>query len=137
MPPEERCEDAVDRQEDALKDEGDYAVFDGSWDRVDLHVLLGLAILALAIARTAWRITTPLPPWDARLSAVDRKVAHATEGDPDRHAVRHPALSGLWLVLSSDDSVLPLHIAGHCAFFGALAVHVGLVLRRGLLARLL
>ncbi len=31
MPPEERCEDAVDRQEDALKDEGDYAVFDGSW----------------------------------------------------------------------------------------------------------
>ena len=133
---EERCEEAIHRQEDALKDERDYAVLDGSWDLVDVHVLLGLAILALAIARTAWRITTPLPPWDARLSAVDRTVAHATEVTLIATQYVIP-LSGLWLVLSSDDSMLPLHIIGHAVFFGVLVLHVGLVVRRGLLARLL
>ena len=132
---EERCEEAVDRQEDALKDD-DYAVFDGGLDLIDLHVVLGLVILALAVARTVWRTTTPLPPWDDRLTPVDRKVAHATEVTLIATQYVVP-LSGIWLVLASDDSVLPLHIAGHVAFFAALAVHIGLVLRRGLLARML
>lgn len=133
---EERCEEAIDRQEDALKDDGDYAVFDGSWDLVDLHVLLGLVILGLAVARTVWRIAVPLPPWDERLGAVDRKVAHATEIALIATQYVIP-LSGLWLILSSDDSVLPLHIVGHAVFFGALVLHVGLVVRRGLVARML
>ncbi len=132
---EERCEEAVDRQEDALKDD-DYAVFDGDLGLIDLHVLLGLVILGLAVARTVWRTTTPLPPWDDRLNPVDRKVAHATEVTLIATQYVVP-LSGIWLVLASDDSVLPLHITGHLVFFAALAVHIGLVLRRGLLARML
>ena len=132
---EERCEGAVDRQEDRVKDE-DYTVFDGGFDAVDLHVVLGLTILALAVLRTVWRIGTPLPPWDERLTPLDRRVAHATEVTLIAAQYVIP-LTGLWLVLPSDDSVLPLHVVGHLAFFVALAVHVGLVLRRGLLARML
>ena len=132
---EERCEEAVDRQEDANK-EDDYAVFEGDFDLVDLHVVLGLLILALAIARTAWRIGTPLPPWDDRLTPLDRKLAHGTEVTLIATQYVIP-LSGLWLIASSDDSVLPLHIVGHAVFFAALVLHVGLVVRRGLLARML
>lgn len=133
---EERCEEGVERAEDELDDAGDYAVFDGPLDPVDLHVVLGLVILGLAVARTVWRMTTPLPPWDDRLTPVDRRVAHATEVTLIATQYVVP-LSGVWLVLASDDSVLPLHLAGHGVFFAALAVHVGLVLRRGLLARML
>ena len=132
---EDRCEDAVDRQEDAVED-SDYSVFDGGFDTVDLHVVLGLSILALAVARTAWRLGTPLPPWDDRLTPLDRRVANPTEITLITTQYVIP-LSGLWLILSNDDSVLPLHIAGHVLFFAALLVHVGLVLRRGLLARLI
>jgi len=132
---EDRCEDAVDRQEDAVKDE-DYTVFDGGFDPVDLHVVLGLAILALAVLRTLWRISTPLPPWSERLTRTDRRVAHAAEVTLITTQYVIP-LSGLWLVLSNDDAVLPLHVVGHVVFFVALAVHVGLVLRRGTLSRLL
>jgi cytochrome b561 len=132
---EERCEEAADRREDALKDD-EYAVFDGELDLIDLHVALGLLILGLAVARTLWRVATPLPPWDDRLTPVDRKVAHATEVTLLTTQYVVP-LSGLWLILADDDSALPLHIGGHIAFFVALAVHVGLVLRRGVLARML
>lgn len=132
---EERCEEAADRQEDAVKDD-EYAVLDGSLDPVDLHVLLGLVILALAVARTVWRVTTPLPPWDERLSAMDRRVANVTERVLIGTQFVVP-LSGLWLVLADDDALLPLHVAGHLVFFAALAVHVGLVLRRRTLARML
>ena len=45
-------------------------------------------------------------------------------------------LTGLSLVLGDDD-LLPLHIAAHITFFVALAAHVGLVLSRGLLPRML
>jgi cytochrome b561 len=132
---EERCEEAADRQEDAIKDD-EYRVFDGDFDLVDLHVVLGLAILALALARTAWRIGTPLPPWDERLGPLDRRVQNATELVLIGTQYVIP-ISGLWLILADDDDVLPLHVAGHIAFFVALAVHVALVLRRGTLARLL
>ncbi|HET9422644.1 MAG TPA: cytochrome b/b6 domain-containing protein [Nocardioides sp.] len=132
---EERCDDAVDRQEDALEDE-EYSVFDGSFDALDLHVVLGLTILALAVLRTLWRIGTPLPPWAERLTPLDRRLAHATEVALITTQYVLP-LSGLWLVLSNDDSMLPLHVVGHVTFFVALAVHVGLVLRRGLLTRML
>jgi cytochrome b561 len=43
-------------------------------------------------------------------------------------------LTGLWLVVVSDDAVA-LHVAGHIAFFVALALHVGLVLKHQLIDR--
>lgn len=132
---EERCEEAADRREDAVKDD-EYVLFDGDADLLDLHLVLGLVILALAVARLGWRIGTPLPPWDERLGPVDRKIQNGTELVLIATQFVIP-ISGLWLVVADDDSVLPLHVAGHVAFFAALLVHVGLVLRRGTLSRLL
>ena len=43
----------------------------------------------------------------------------------------------LALVAAGDDDLLWLHVAGHLAFFAALLAHVGLVLGRGLLPRML
>jgi hypothetical protein len=45
-------------------------------------------------------------------------------------------VTGLALVLGDDDW-LALHVTAHIAFFVALAAHVGLVLRRGLLPRMI
>ena len=43
-------------------------------------------------------------------------------------------LTGLWLVLVSDDA-LAFHVAAHIAFFVAFACHLGLVLKHQLLDR--
>ena len=76
-----------------------------------------------------------MPPWDPRLTATDRRVAHVTERALLTLMFVVPA-TGLALVAVSDDLV-PLHVAAHVAFFVALAAHVWLVLRRGLLPRML
>ncbi len=110
-------------------------LFDGSFDLVDLHVVLGLAILALVLARVLWRATTPLPPWDERLTSGNRRLVHATEVALLALLVVVP-LTGLALVLGDDD-LLPLHIAAHVAFFAALAAHLGMVLGKRLLPRML
>ncbi len=59
--------------------------------------------------------------------ALDRaRVAHAAVRDPDL---------GLALVLREDDDGLGWHIATHLAFFGVLALHVGLVLKHQVVDR--
>jgi cytochrome b561 len=106
-----------------------------------LHVALGLTILALALVRWWWRRRQGLPPWAATLSAIERTIAHWTERVLYLLLVVIP-VTGLWLVLVSDDAV-GVHVASHVAFFVALAAHVGLVLkhqfvdRDGLLWRML
>src|SRR6478609_6667026 len=113
----------------------DLGVLDGSWDLVDLHVVLGLGILGLVLLRVLWRSVTPLPPWDERLTPRDRRIVHATEVALLAVLVVVP-LTGLALVLGDDD-LLPLHIAAHVAFFAALAAHLGMVLGKRLLPRML
>ena len=116
-------------------DDDGLELFDGSFDLVDLHVVLGLTILALVLIRVLWRATTPLPPWDERLTAGNRRLVHATEVALLALLVVVP-LTGLALVLGDDD-LLPLHIAAHVAFFVALAAHLGMVLGKRLLPRML
>ncbi len=65
---EEHCEEEVDRREDALDDRADDALgtawddllsgdlFAGGVTLSELHILLGLLILALAVARVVWRL---------------------------------------------------------------------------------
>ena len=69
------------------------------------------------------------------LTATDRRVAHLTERALFTLMFVVP-LTGLALVAVSDDLVA-LHIAAHIAFFVALGAHLLLVLRRGLLPRML
>lgn len=99
------------------------------------HVLLGLAIVAIGVVRVVWRRTTALPPWDPRLTRTDRKVLHRAEQTLLAMLFVVPA-TGIALVVGSSDLV-PLHIAAHLCFYAALAVHVGVVVRRRVVGRML
>ncbi|WP_205472405.1 cytochrome b/b6 domain-containing protein [Nocardioides sp. SYSU D00038] len=117
------------------RDDG-YDVLDGSFDLLDLHVLLGLTLLALAVVRTLWRLTTPLPPWSPTLTAGGRRWLHASEVGLLTSLYAMP-LTGLVLVVAGDDDVVPLHVAAHVLFYVALAAHLGIVVRARLLPRML
>jgi cytochrome b561 len=128
----DRRDDDRDRDEDRRGDDGD------DEDRralLPLHIVLGLTILALALLRVGWRRATPLPPWAPQLSEGERRWLQASELGLLTMLFAVP-LTGLVLVLTDDD-LLPLHVAAHVGFFVALTAHVGLVVRRRLLPRML
>ncbi|WP_228974449.1 cytochrome b [Streptomyces sp. DH12] len=118
-----------------------YDVF-GDDPLLTAHVLLGATIVVLGAVRLLWRRATPLPPWAPTLSAAERRLAHRTETALYWLTFVVPA-TGIALLAADDDAVLPVHVAAHTAFFTALALHVGLVLkhqfvdRDGLLRRML
>ena len=96
-------------------------------------MLLGITILLLATVRLLWRRHSMLPPWAPGLSSVERTLADWTERALYVLLFVMP-LTGLWLVLVSDDA-LPVHVASHITFFVAVSVHVGLVLKHQLIDR--
>ena len=101
-----------------------------------VHVVLGLTILALAVARVAWRRVSGLPPWSEHLSQGQRRLAHWTERALLALLFVIP-LSGLALVAIGDDDVLTLHVGAHVAFFVTLAAHLSTNLRPRVLRRML
>jgi cytochrome b561 len=113
----------------------DDSLLGDGWTLVTTHVALGLTILLLAALRVAWRRASGLPPWAESLAPAERRLATTTERTLLVLLFVIP-LTGLSLVLGDDD-LLWLHVTAHIAFFVALAAHVGLVLRRGLLPRML
>lgn len=143
----ERLEDACEAEQDRLEERGDDTLataWSDLWsgrlgaDGISLpevHIMLGLALLVLGGLRVLWRRIAPLPPWDPRLSASDRRLSHVTERVLISLMFVVP-LTGIALVAVSDDLVA-LHVAAHIAFFVALGAHLFLVLRRGLLPRML
>jgi cytochrome b561 len=114
---------------------GDDSVLGDGWDLVTTHVALGVVIVVLAVTRVLWRRASGLPAWAESLSARDQRLVVLTERTLLGLLFVVPT-TGLLLVLGDDDW-LPLHVAAHIAFFVALAAHVGFVLRRGLLPRML
>jgi cytochrome b561 len=113
----------------------DDSTVDLGWNLLTAHVALGSLIVLLAVLRVVWRRASGLPPWAESLTAGERRLATAAERVLLTLLFVVP-LTGLALVLGDDD-VLAVHVAAHITFFVALAVHVGLVLRRGLLPRML
>jgi len=113
----------------------DDSTLDLGWNLLTAHVALGSLIVLLALLRVVWRRVSGLPPWAGSLTDGERRLATATERVLLTLLFVVP-LTGLALVLGDDD-LLAIHVAAHIAFFVALAVHVGLVLRRGLLLRML
>ena len=97
------------------------------------HVVVGVSILLLAVVRVWWRQRSSLPPWAEGLSAIERTIAHWTERILYLLLFVIP-LTGLWLVLVSDDA-LALHVTSRIAFFCAVAAHLGLVLKHQLIDR--
>ncbi|MEV7429899.1 cytochrome b/b6 domain-containing protein [Nocardioides sp. NPDC092400] len=122
---EERFEREVERREEAIDAEEDAPS--------GLHVALGLALLALAATRLAWRRATPLPPWSDRLSPRDRRVQGLLEKALLTLLLVVPA-TGLALLLRDD--WVALHVAAHVALYAVVAAHVGLVLVRGTTRRM-
>lgn len=123
----DRVEDRCEAREDAREQEAE--------DQTPpLHVVLGVAILALGLARVLWRRLTPLPPWDRRLSTTDQRVVHATEAALLTLMFAVPA-SGLLLV--ADRDLVAAHVVAHVCFFVALGAHLTMVLGRRLLPRML
>ena len=113
----------------------DDSALDLGWNLLTAHVSLGLLIVLLAVTRVVWRRHAGLPPWAETLGDGVRRFVTATERVLLTLLFVVP-LTGLALVLGDDD-LLWLHVTAHIAFFVALAAHVGVVLRRGLLSRML
>lgn len=136
----DRVEEACEREQERLEARAEdplgtaYAdlaagdIHSGGFTLPELHVLLGLTVLALALTRVLWRRTAGLPPWAETLTHREKALAHWTEKLLLALLFVIP-LSGLALVTVSYD-FLPLHIAAHIAFFATLAAHLGLVLKR-------
>jgi cytochrome b561 len=95
-----------------------------------LHQSVAATIVAVAVLRVVWRMSTPLPPWAESLDAREKRIAHWTERILLGLLFVVP-VTGLVLARSGDDDLLTLHIAAHVAFFATLAAHLGLVLGRG------
>ena len=108
----------------------------GTFDLPELHLLLGLSILAMGIVRPLWRRFDGFPPWSDALSERDRWLVHRTERALMVLLLVVP-LSGLLLVTTGSDDWLPVHIAAHIAFFVALAAHLYTNLRPRVLRRML
>jgi cytochrome b561 len=123
---EEQCEEQAEGREDALDDRADDAAS-------ELHILLGLVILALAVVRVFWRFAGSLPPWAPALSHVERTLEGWLEKALMLLLFVIP-VSGLLLVTRDDDWV-GLHIAAHIAFFVVVGLHIALVLKHTVIQR--
>jgi cytochrome b561 len=142
---EDAFKDEIDRMEDQLDArEDDYVsaafsdVFSGDFltDGVSLpeiHVLVGLSIMALGLLRVAWRAMTPLPPWAAYLRPGERRLEAVLEKLLLTLLFVVPA-SGLLLIASGDDWLVA-HIAAQLLLLAVIAVHVGLVLSHTVVRR--
>lgn len=140
---EERFDNEIDRLEDQLKaledDEDDYvaAAFDEPGISLpEVHVVLGLSILLLAVLRVLWRNTTPLPPWADHLGSGERRLEAWLEKVLLTLLFVVPA-SGLALLAAggagssteAGGDWLTLHLAAQLVLIVAIVGHVGLVLK--------
>jgi cytochrome b561 len=120
--------------DDRGSEEGFEHLFSGGFGLPELHVVLGLTILALAVLRVAWRYAGSLPPWAPALSGPER----ALEGWLEKALLTLMfviPLSGLLLIGTGEDDYLPVHVAAHIAFFVVVGLHAGLVLKRTVIQR--
>lgn len=142
---EERFENEIDRLEDELDAREDNYVTDAFSDVFagrfaddvvslpEIHVLLGLSIIVVALVRVVWRTTTPLPPWADHLSEGERRLEASLEKVLLTLLFVVPG-TGLLLIAAGGDW-LALHIAAQLALLTAIALHVGLVLKHTVVRR--
>lgn len=142
---EERFEQEIERRENALDAREDEFVADALSGLVsgagfsdglagpELHILVGLAILALGAIRVVWRRFTPLPPWAAYLGDSERKLEAWLEKAMLAMLFIVPA-TGLVLIAAGQEW-LPLHITAQIVVITVVALHIGLVLKHTVLRR--
>jgi cytochrome b561 len=134
---EEWIENEIDRLEGGLDAREDSYFADAfTQDGLSLpevHVLLGLSIVLLALIRVLWRTTTSLPAWAEHLSAGERRLEGRLENALLTLLFAVP-VTGLSLLVLGDDW-LTLHIAAQLLLLAAIAIHVGLVLKHTVVHR--
>jgi cytochrome b561 len=109
------------------------SAFGDGFTLAELHVSLGLLVIVLALVRTLWRRSTPLPPWAEHLSAGERRLEARLEKLLLALLFVVPA-TGILLVLAGSGWV-PVHVTAQIAFLVVVAGHVGLVLRHTVVHR--
>lgn len=114
--------------------EGFEGLFRDGFGLPELHVVLGLTILALGFTRLVWRRVGSLPPWAAALSPAERVLESWLEKALLALLFLIPG-TGLLLIGTGEDDYVPLHVAAHIAFFVLVALHVGLVLKHTVIRR--
>lgn len=68
-------EERLDRLEDACEQEAEQLdLSGGAFDLSELHLLLGLSILVIAVVRPLWRHYDGFPPWSEHLSEGERRL---------------------------------------------------------------
>lgn len=112
----------------------DGSLLDDPGTLLTVHLLLGVLILTLAVVRVTWRRVDGLPPWAKTLTPAERRLATGTERLLLVLLFVIP-LSGAVVLLGGDD-LLAVHVAAHVAFFIALAAHLGLLVRRRVVGRM-
>jgi cytochrome b561 len=134
---EEWLENEIDRLDEGLDAREDNYFTDAfardGLSLPEVHVLLGLSILLLALVRVLWRATTSLPPWANHLSPGERRLEALLEKALLTLLFVVPG-TGLALLALGDDW-LPLHIGAQLMLLAAIAAHVGLVLRHTVVHR--
>jgi cytochrome b561 len=134
---EEWLENEIDRLDEGLDAREDNYFADAfardGLSLPEVHVLLGLSILLLALVRVLWRATTSLPPWANHLSPGERRLEALLEKALLTLLFVVPG-TGLALLALGDDW-LPLHIGAQLMLLAAIAAHVGLVLRHTVVYR--
>lgn len=139
---EEEFEAEVERREAALDDDalsgvlGDLVNGSGFRDGlqgIEVHLLVGMLVALLGLARLIWRRTTPLPPWAPHLSDRERTVEAWLEKALLGLMLLVPG-TGLVLLVGSDD-LLAVHVAAQVTLLAVVAGHVSLVLRHTVVRR--
>lgn len=126
----DRLDDQLDAREDdhvsaAFSDVFSGDVLNDGLSLPEIHVLLGLSIIALGLVRIGWRAATPLPPWAPYLRPGERRLEAALEKVLLMLLFAVPG-TGL-LLIAGDSDWLPVHIAAQLVLLAVIAVHVGLV----------
>lgn len=99
------------------------------------HLVVGATVIVLALARVGWRRTAGLPPWSEHLTESQRRLAHRTERALLTMLFVVPA-TGLALLASGDDDLLPLHVVAQLLLLAALVAHLSTNLRPRILTRM-
>ena len=134
----ERREDAVDALDESpgsreLSDVVTGAALSDGLSGVEAHVIIGITVIALGLARLAWRRATPLPPWAEHLSPAERTFEARLEKVLLTLLLVVPG-SGLLLAVVGGE-LLPLHVVAQVALLVTVALHVGLILKHTVVRR--
>ncbi|WP_193045727.1 cytochrome b [Mycolicibacterium baixiangningiae] len=142
---EERFEAELDRLDDELDAREDGYVADAASSLLnrdgfsdglslpEMHVLLGVSLILLALTRVIWRRMGGLPPWADHLGAGERRFEATLEKMLLTMLFMVPA-TGLILIAGGEHWLI-LHIAAQVVFLAVIAAHVGLILKHTVVRR--